>query len=245
MDVEECHSERTSPSLARENNGSVSKDNVDKALSIPPSFYKRSSPLRSSLRKHGQNNGHSRQKSPGRKTVSFCSDKKVSNVADCLTLMQNGTELIKLRTNVRQFRRLFTLDTDCAYIRWTPTNKKPHKARIAVDSIKEVRVGWNTELLRSTEINGGDVQPHFPDCAFSIIYGDDYEVLDLIALTPDDANVWVVGLMALTSGLNGIFFDHIKHNNFIIQKENQHLAKEIRWLLFAKGFRIVIGYNNF
>lgn len=43
--------------------------------------------------------------------------------------MQNGTELIKLRTNVRQFRRFFTLDADFAYVRWHPTNKKPHKAR--------------------------------------------------------------------------------------------------------------------
>uniref|UniRef100_A0A915LQ65 Uncharacterized protein n=1 Tax=Meloidogyne javanica TaxID=6303 RepID=A0A915LQ65_MELJA len=31
-----------------------------------------------------------------------------------------------------------------AYIRWTPSNKKPHKAR-------KVRVGWNSELLRLTE----------------------------------------------------------------------------------------------
>uniref|UniRef100_A0A914Z205 Phosphoinositide phospholipase C n=1 Tax=Panagrolaimus superbus TaxID=310955 RepID=A0A914Z205_9BILA len=38
------------------------------------------------------------------------------------------------------------------------------------------------------------------ECAFSIIYGDDYMCLDLIALSPDDANIWVTGLMALTSG---------------------------------------------
>lgn len=28
--------------------------------------------------------------------------------------------------------------------------------------------------------------------------------LDLIALSPDDANIWVTGLMALTSGPKGI-----------------------------------------
>ena len=43
--------------------------------------------------------------------------------------MQNGTEMIKLRTNVRQFKRVFSLDADLSHIRWTPTNKKPHKAR--------------------------------------------------------------------------------------------------------------------
>ncbi|KAI6241512.1 Phospholipase C and C2 calcium-dependent membrane targeting domain containing protein [Aphelenchoides fujianensis] len=133
----------------------------------------RNATLRSSLRKQ-----HGRQKSPGRKTVQFCSqntEKKVSNVADCLQIMQNGSEMVKLRTNVRQFCRVFTLDADLSYIRWTPTNKKPHKARISVDSIKE------------------------DECAFSIIYGATYECLDLIALTPDDANIWVTGLMALTS----------------------------------------------
>ncbi|KAH7731721.1 hypothetical protein AAVH_00619 [Aphelenchoides avenae] len=187
-------------------NGHVGK------LSIPPSFYARASPLRSSLRKHGN-----RQKSPGRKTVSFCSpntDKKVSNVMDCLQIMQEGTELVKLRTNVRQFRRIFTLDADLSHIRWTPTNKKPHKARskvvggrsaeaenlVAVDSIREVRVGRNTETLRATENNSADMQE---ECAFSVIYGDEYECLDLIALSPEDANIWVTGLMALTSGQHG------------------------------------------
>jgi hypothetical protein len=99
----------------------------EKILSVPASFLARSSPLRSSLRKHG-----GRQKSPGRKTVSFCSnnsEKKVSNVTDCFQYMQNGTEMVKLRTNVRQFRRVFSLDADLSHIRWTPTNKKPHKAR--------------------------------------------------------------------------------------------------------------------
>uniref|UniRef100_A0A7E4VQ00 Phosphoinositide phospholipase C n=1 Tax=Panagrellus redivivus TaxID=6233 RepID=A0A7E4VQ00_PANRE len=160
------------------------------------SYYTKASPLRSSLRKHG-----GRQKSPGRKTVSFVSsntDKKISNVNDCLQFMQNGTEMVKLRTNTRQFRRVFSLDADLSHIRWTPTNKKPHKARIAVDTIKEVRVGRNTELLRATtEGTNGETQD---EGAFSVIYGDDYMCLDLIALSADDANIWVTGLMALTSG---------------------------------------------
>ncbi|CAK5083285.1 unnamed protein product [Meloidogyne enterolobii] len=41
--------------------------------------------------------------------------------------MQAGIELIKLRTNGRQFRRIFSLDADMAYIRWTPSNKNPTK----------------------------------------------------------------------------------------------------------------------
>ncbi|GMT18776.1 hypothetical protein PFISCL1PPCAC_10073, partial [Pristionchus fissidentatus] len=139
-------------------------------------------------------------RSPSRKTVSFSSrredHKQISNVADCWTLMTNGTELVKLRSNVRHFRRLFSLDSDLSHIRWTPTNKKPHKARISIDSIREVRVGRNTELLRASETALNDLQE---ECTFSIIYGDEYDCLDLVADSPDDANIWVTGLIALTS----------------------------------------------
>uniref|UniRef100_A0A915LLQ5 Phosphoinositide phospholipase C n=1 Tax=Meloidogyne javanica TaxID=6303 RepID=A0A915LLQ5_MELJA len=63
----------------------------------------------------------------------------------------------------------------------------------------EVRVGWNSELLRLTEpivspeINVGE------ECAFSIIHGDEHECLDLIALNASDANIWITGLIALAS----------------------------------------------
>ncbi|TKR78166.1 hypothetical protein L596_019020 [Steinernema carpocapsae] len=206
-------------------------------LSVP---FQSRSPLRSSLIKH-----ETRGRSPGRKTVSFSSnsDKKVSNVGDCLQIMQSGTDMIKLRANIRQFRRLFSLDADLSHIRWTPTNKKPHKARISIDSIREIRVGRNTEVLRATENCIGDMQE---ECAFSIIYGEDYECLDLIAMTADDANIWVTGLMALTSGhklsvdcvpsvsmstirerwLESLFEDaDVDHSGFLSEKASVRLIK--------------------
>lgn len=48
---------------------------------------------------------------------------------DCLYYMQNGSELVKVRSNGRQYHRLFTLDTDLKEIRWHPSSKKPHKAK--------------------------------------------------------------------------------------------------------------------
>jgi hypothetical protein len=145
--------------------------------------------------------------------------------------MKAGTELVKLRTNVRQFCRVFSLDADLACIRWHPTNKKPHKARISVESIKEVRMGRNTELLRATENTNTDLQD---ECAFSIIYGTTYECLDLIALTPDDANIWVTGLMALTSSQRSE-----------IQPENNSMATiRERWVasMFAAADKDKKGY---
>ncbi|GMR41774.1 hypothetical protein PMAYCL1PPCAC_11969, partial [Pristionchus mayeri] len=169
----------------------MESDETSSLLTVHSHFTRSS--LRSSLiKKSGR--------SPSRKTVSFSSrrndHKQISNVSDCWQLMQNGTELVKLRSNVRHFRRLFSLDADLSHIRWAPTNKKPHKARISIDSIREVRVGRNTELLRASESALNDLQE---ECTFSVIYGDEYECLDLVADSADDANIWVTGLIALTS----------------------------------------------
>ncbi|KAF1763508.1 hypothetical protein GCK72_011774 [Caenorhabditis remanei] len=181
--------------MAESENENESAETTPRNLDVP--FAKRKT-LRSSIIKHG-----GRAKSPagtgGRKTVSFSSknsDAKISNVSDCWNYMQTGSDFVKLRGTNRQFRRFFSLDADLSYIRWTPTNKKPHKARIAIDEIREIRLGKNTELLRSSDEVFSDLQE---ECLFSIIYGDNYETLDLIASSGDDANIWVTGLMALTS----------------------------------------------
>lgn len=62
-----------------------------------------------------------------------------------------------------------------------------------IESIKEIRIGKNTEVLRTRVLSSG----HTEDCAFSILYGDDFESLDLVASTPEEANIWVTGLNAL------------------------------------------------
>lgn len=64
---------------------------------------------------------------------------------------------------------------------------------VPVGSIKEVRSGKTTEALKNKEIAG-----IYPDeCAFSIVFGDNFESMDLIANTPDEANIWVTGLTCL------------------------------------------------
>lgn len=57
-------------------------------------------------------------------------------------------------------------------------------------------MGKNTDVLRNKDIAG-----HYSDeCAFSIIYGDNFDTMDLIANTPDEANIWVTGLTCLITG---------------------------------------------
>ncbi|KAK6191256.1 hypothetical protein SNE40_002991 [Patella caerulea] len=149
-------------------------------------------PRRSSLM---NKDGHSKR-TPRKKTVSFSSmptERKIATAQDCLAYMQNGSELIKVRSNSRQYHRFFSLSNDMTEIRWQPTNKKPHKAKIGVASVKEVRQGKTTDALRNKEIAG-----IYPDeCAFSIIFGEEFESMDLIANTADEANIWVTGLTCL------------------------------------------------
>lgn len=144
-------------------------------------------------------------------------------VADCLKYMQQGCDLIKYRSNARRYRRRFTLDLDCSTIRWTPTNKKPHKAisnlcfkcfflsaqlfvlllviSVYVDQIKEVRLGGKSPRLGSTGEAATSIADEIPDdCMFTLVFGDAYDSLDLIASSADEANIWMTGLMALAAG---------------------------------------------
>uniref|UniRef100_A0A672SFN0 Phosphoinositide phospholipase C n=1 Tax=Sinocyclocheilus grahami TaxID=75366 RepID=A0A672SFN0_SINGR len=131
-----------------------------------------------------------------KKTVSFSSmptEKKISSASDCINSMVDGSELRKVRSNSRVYYRYFLLDADMQSLRWEPSKKESDKAKIDVKSIKEVRTGKNTDTFRTNGISDQISE----DCAFSIIYGENYESLDLVANSADVANIWVTGLRYL------------------------------------------------
>uniref|UniRef100_A0A8C7MER5 Phosphoinositide phospholipase C n=1 Tax=Oncorhynchus kisutch TaxID=8019 RepID=A0A8C7MER5_ONCKI len=138
-----------------------------------------------------------------KKTVSFSSipsEKKVSSAADCLAFMQGGCELKKVRPNSRVYSRFYTLDQDLSCLRWEPSKKDGERARLDMATIREVRTGKSTE----TFLHNGPAAEHLAEeAAFSIIHGDDYQSLDLVALSPDVANIWVTGLRYLVSHPSG------------------------------------------
>lgn len=131
-----------------------------------------------------------------------------------------GSELKKIRTNSRVYQRYYLLDTGLQALCWEPSKKESDKARISLDSIREVcvamkkrrpetqsfpvstassvcsglqiqvRTGRNTETFRTS----GVYEQISEDCAFSIIYGEFYESLDLVANSAEVANIWVTGL---------------------------------------------------
>ncbi|XP_053117734.1 inactive phospholipase C-like protein 2 isoform X3 [Hemicordylus capensis] len=150
-------------------------------------------PRKTSIIKDG-----TKQKRERKKTVSFSSmptEKKISSASDCINAMVEGSELKKVRSNSRVYPRYFLLDADMQSLRWEPSKKDSEKAKIDVKSIKEVRTGKNTEIFRSNGISDQISE----DCAFSVIYGDNYESLDLVANSADVANIWVTGLRYLIS----------------------------------------------
>ncbi|CAF1030977.1 unnamed protein product [Adineta ricciae] len=139
-------------------------------------------------------------KSFKRKAVSFSTmpfEKKVADVCDCLRYMQEGSDFLKVRSYARQFRRLYKLNETLTAISWYPTSKKPSKAMIAIDSIKEIRLGKTTERLREY------THQFQNESFFSIIYtngNNQYASLDLVASSADEANIWVTGLSCLIAG---------------------------------------------
>ena len=60
-------------------------------------------------------------------------------------------------------------------------------------------MGKNTDVLRSKDIG----EHYAQECAFSIIYSEQFESMDLIANTPDEANIWVTGLTCLINKNKG------------------------------------------
>ncbi|XP_041102330.1 inactive phospholipase C-like protein 2 isoform X1 [Polyodon spathula] len=150
-------------------------------------------PRRSSIIKDG-----SRQRRERKKTVSFSSmptEKKISSASDCINAMVEGSELKKVRSNSRVYNRYFLLDADMQSLRWEPSKKESEKAKIDIKSVKEVRTGKNTDIFRTN----GVYDQISEDCSFSIIYGENYESLDLVANSTDVANIWVTGLRYLIS----------------------------------------------
>lgn len=107
--------------------------------------------------------------------------------------MVEGCELKKIRPSSRVYQRYYLLDAGLQALFWEPSKKESDKARIYLDSIREVRTGRNTDTFRTS----GVYEQISEDCAFSIIYGEMYESLDLVANSSEVANIWVTGLRYL------------------------------------------------
>ncbi|XP_042335202.1 1-phosphatidylinositol 4,5-bisphosphate phosphodiesterase eta-2 isoform X2 [Sceloporus undulatus] len=126
----------------------------------------------------------------------FLSRNDVIVVEKCMSSMQAGTQMIKLRGSSKGLVRFYYLDEHKSCIRWRPSRKN-EKAKISIDSIQEVCEGKQSEIFQRYADGSFD-----PNCCFSIYYGDHMESLDLVSSSGEEARTWITGLKYLMAGIS-------------------------------------------
>ncbi|KFV63521.1 1-phosphatidylinositol 4,5-bisphosphate phosphodiesterase eta-2, partial [Dryobates pubescens] len=117
-------------------------------------------------------------------------------VERCMSSMQAGTQMVKLRGGSKGLVRFYYLDEHKSCIRWRPSRKN-EKAKISIDSIQEVCEGKQSEIFQRYADGSFD-----PNCCFSIYYGDHMESLDLVSSSGEEARTWITGLKYLMAGIS-------------------------------------------
>ncbi|XP_032935403.1 1-phosphatidylinositol 4,5-bisphosphate phosphodiesterase eta-2 isoform X4 [Catharus ustulatus] len=126
----------------------------------------------------------------------FLSANILTVVERCMSSMQAGTQMIKLRGGSKGLVRFYFLDDHRSCIRWRPSRKN-EKAKISIDSIQEVCEGKQSEIFQRYADGSFD-----PNCCFSIYYGDHMESLDLVSSSAEEARTWITGLKYLMAGIS-------------------------------------------
>uniref|UniRef100_A0A2K6DM29 Phosphoinositide phospholipase C n=1 Tax=Macaca nemestrina TaxID=9545 RepID=A0A2K6DM29_MACNE len=114
----------------------------------------------------------------------------------CMSVMQSGTQMIKLKRGSKGLVRLFYLDEHRTRLRWRPS-RKSEKAKILIDSIYKVTEGRQSEIFHRQAEGNFD-----PSCCFTIYHGNHMESLDLITSNPEEARTWITGLKYLMAGIS-------------------------------------------
>ncbi|XP_068604919.1 1-phosphatidylinositol 4,5-bisphosphate phosphodiesterase eta-2a [Brachionichthys hirsutus] len=132
----------------------------------------------------------------GNSIVTFSRWRLGYMVEKCMSSMQMGTQMVKLRGSSKGLVRFFYLDEHKSCIRWRPSRKN-EKAKIYIDSIREVCEGRQSEIFQRYAEGSFD-----PNCCFSLYYGEHVASLDLVSGSGEDARTWITGLKYLLAGIS-------------------------------------------
>ncbi|XP_061074721.1 1-phosphatidylinositol 4,5-bisphosphate phosphodiesterase eta-2-like [Conger conger] len=117
-------------------------------------------------------------------------------VERCILSMQAGTRMVKLRGSSRCLSRYYYLDEHKSCVRWRPS-RKHERAKITIDSIREVCEGKQSEIFQRYADRNFD-----PNRCFTIYYGAHMQSLDLVTGTGEEARTWITGLKYLMAGIS-------------------------------------------
>uniref|UniRef100_A0A8C2C7C5 Phosphoinositide phospholipase C n=1 Tax=Cyprinus carpio TaxID=7962 RepID=A0A8C2C7C5_CYPCA len=113
-----------------------------------------------------------------------------------MSVMQSGTQMVKLKNGSKGLVRLFYLDEHRSCIRWRPS-RKSEKAKITIDSLYKVTEGRQSDIFHRHAEGNFD-----PSCCFTIYHGNHMESLDLVTSNSEEARTWVTGLRYLMAGIS-------------------------------------------
>uniref|UniRef100_A0A8C7YJ74 Phosphoinositide phospholipase C n=2 Tax=Oryzias sinensis TaxID=183150 RepID=A0A8C7YJ74_9TELE len=114
----------------------------------------------------------------------------------CMTVMQSGTQMVKLKAGSKGLVRLFYLDEHRSCIRWKPS-RKSEKAKITIDSLYKVTEGGQSDIFHRHADGSFD-----PACCFTVYHGNHMESLDLVTSNAEEARTWITGLRYLMAGIS-------------------------------------------
>ncbi|XP_024132894.1 1-phosphatidylinositol 4,5-bisphosphate phosphodiesterase eta-1 isoform X1 [Oryzias melastigma] len=126
----------------------------------------------------------------------FLTDNSVFHVERCMTVMQSGTQMVKLKAGSKGLVRLFYLDEHRSCIRWKPS-RKSEKAKITIDSLYKVTEGGQSDIFHRHADGSFD-----PSCCFTVYHGNHMESLDLVTSNAEEARTWITGLRYLMAGIS-------------------------------------------
>ncbi|XP_036440557.1 1-phosphatidylinositol 4,5-bisphosphate phosphodiesterase eta-1 isoform X2 [Colossoma macropomum] len=126
----------------------------------------------------------------------FLADNSTFHVERCMSVMQSGTQMVKLKNGSKGLVRLFYLDEHRSCIRWRPS-RKSEKAKITIDSLYKVTEGRQSDIFHRHAEGNFD-----PSCCFTIYHGNHMESLDLVTSNAEEARTWVTGLRYLMAGIS-------------------------------------------
>uniref|UniRef100_A0A087XWQ2 Phosphoinositide phospholipase C n=1 Tax=Poecilia formosa TaxID=48698 RepID=A0A087XWQ2_POEFO len=128
--------------------------------------------------------------------LEVCRNLSLERVERCMSVMQSGTQMVKLKAGSKGLVRLFYLDEHRSCIRWKPS-RKSEKAKITIDSLYKVTEGGQSDIFHRHADGNFDQA-----CCFTVYHGNHMESLDLVTSNAEEARTWITGLRYLMAGIS-------------------------------------------